>query len=65
MIRRAWGARRCSLVAHIRAWTFWVRAAQLNIERGRGNVFQGFVEPELGFLPTYKYIAGTDDLDQV
>lgn len=37
---------------------------QLNIERSRGNVFQGFSEGELRFAPTYKYQPGTDDYDQ-
>tara|TARA_B110000971_G_scaffold45888_1_gene45943 strand:+ start:140 stop:676 length:537 start_codon:yes stop_codon:yes gene_type:complete len=33
---------------------------QLNIERGNGNVFQGFSEGEIDFLPTYKYQTNTD-----
>ena len=33
---------------------------QLNIERGSGNVFEGFNEGILDFHPTYKYQAGTD-----
>eukprot|EP01038_Epipyxis_sp_PR26KG_P011261 gene11261-15109_t len=33
---------------------------QLNIERAKGNVFQGFEEGQLNFPPTYKYQPGTD-----
>lgn len=33
---------------------------QLNIERAKGNVFQGFDEGVLTFPPTYKYQPGTD-----
>lgn len=36
---------------------------QLNIERSLGNVFQGFEEAPLTFLPTYKFIVGTDAYD--
>jgi inositol polyphosphate 5-phosphatase INPP5B/F len=36
---------------------------QLNIERLKGNVFQGFFEGELNFPPTYKYQPGTDDYE--
>lgn len=36
---------------------------QLNIERSLGNVFQGFEEGPLTFLPTYKFIVGTDIYD--
>lgn len=37
---------------------------QLNIERARGNVFQGFEEGVLEFQPTYKYQPGTDMYDR-
>lgn len=37
---------------------------QLNIERKSGRVFQGFAEGPLTFLPTYKFIAGTDEYDR-
>ncbi|KAJ1426763.1 Endonuclease/exonuclease/phosphatase [Ochromonadaceae sp. CCMP2298] len=37
---------------------------QLNIERARGNVFQGFEEGRLDFPPTYKYQPGTDMYDR-
>lgn len=33
---------------------------QLNLERAKGNVFQGFDEGILTFPPTYKYQPGTD-----
>ena len=33
---------------------------QLNMERQRGNVFQGFEEGLLTFAPTYKFQPGTD-----
>ena len=33
---------------------------QLNLERASGNVFQGFEEGQLTFLPTYKYQPNTD-----
>jgi phosphatidylinositol-bisphosphatase len=36
---------------------------QLTIERNNNRVFQGFLEGELNFLPTYKYQAGTDIYD--
>jgi hypothetical protein len=36
---------------------------QLNIERAAGRAFQGFSEGPINFLPTYKYIPGTDDYD--
>jgi inositol polyphosphate 5-phosphatase INPP5B/F len=37
---------------------------QLNIERAKGNVFQGFSEGVLDFPPTYKYQPGTDLYDR-
>jgi len=37
---------------------------QLNIERAKGNVFQGFDEGVLEFAPTYKYQPGTDMYDR-
>jgi len=37
---------------------------QLNIERANGIVFQGFVEEELNFFPTYKFQPGTDLYEQ-
>jgi phosphatidylinositol-bisphosphatase len=37
---------------------------QLNIERAKGNVFQGFDEGVLEFCPTYKYQPGTDMYDR-
>jgi phosphatidylinositol-bisphosphatase len=37
---------------------------QLNIERAKGNVFQGFEEGVLEFPPTYKYQPGTDMYDR-
>lgn len=37
---------------------------QLNIERAKGNVFQGFEEGVLEFPPTYKYQPGTDVYDR-
>lgn len=37
---------------------------QLNIERSNGRVFQGFVEEELNFYPTYKFQPGTDLYEQ-
>lgn len=43
--------------------TFLRKKDQLNIERALGNVFQGFEEAPLTFLPTYKYIVGTDIYD--
>jgi phosphatidylinositol-bisphosphatase len=33
---------------------------QLNIERARGAAFQGFIEGQLNFPPTYKFQPGTD-----
>ena len=36
---------------------------QLNIEREKGNVFQGFSEGELLFAPTYKYQPNTNQYD--
>jgi inositol polyphosphate 5-phosphatase INPP5B/F len=36
---------------------------QLTLERALGNVFQGFEEAPLTFLPSYKFIAGTDVYD--
>jgi hypothetical protein len=36
---------------------------QLTIEKKKGNVFQGFLEGPLHFVPTYKYDAGTDNFD--
>eukprot|EP00978_Attheya_sp_CCMP212_P022016 scaffold65048_cov43-Attheya_sp.AAC.1 len=37
---------------------------QLNIERAKGRVFQGFNEGILNFAPTYKYQPGTDMYEQ-
>ena len=37
---------------------------QLNIERAKGNVFQGWSEGVLEFPPTYKYQPGTDMYDR-
>lgn len=37
---------------------------QLCIEREHGRVFTDFKEEELTFMPTYKYIQGTDVYDQ-
>ena len=37
---------------------------QLAIEKRSGRVFHGFVEGPLTFLPTYKYVAGTDEYDR-
>lgn len=37
---------------------------QLNIERSRGRVFQGYSEGVLNFHPTYKYQPGTDLYEQ-
>ena len=36
---------------------------QLNLEREKGHVFQGFVEGELTFAPTYKYQPNTNHYD--
>jgi hypothetical protein len=36
---------------------------QLAEERAAGNVFNGFSEAQIAFPPTYKYIAGTDSLE--
>uniref|UniRef100_A0A7S2LT51 Rho-GAP domain-containing protein n=1 Tax=Leptocylindrus danicus TaxID=163516 RepID=A0A7S2LT51_9STRA len=36
---------------------------QLNIERARGRVFQGFEEGNITFKPTYKYQPYTDDYE--
>jgi phosphatidylinositol-bisphosphatase len=36
---------------------------QLAEERGAGNVFNGFSEAEIKFAPTYKYVPGTDSLE--
>ena len=36
---------------------------QLNIERPKGTVFQGFNEGELSFLPTYKIQTGTQNYE--
>lgn len=36
---------------------------QLTIEKKKGNVFQGFLEGALSFVPTYKYDPGTDTFD--
>jgi inositol polyphosphate 5-phosphatase INPP5B/F len=36
---------------------------QLTQERAQGNVFQGFEEAPLTFLPSYKFIAGSDTYD--
>lgn len=36
---------------------------QLNIERSKNKVFQGFQEGVLHFLPTYKYQPGTDQYE--
>ena len=47
----------CENIAQLR------KRDQLNIERALGNVFQGFEEAPLTFLPTYKYIVGTDNYD--
>ena len=33
---------------------------QLNLERAKGTVFQGFVEGPITFPPTYKFQQGTD-----
>ena len=37
---------------------------QLNIEKDKGSVFEGFHEGILHFPPTYKFIRGTDTYDQ-
>lgn len=37
---------------------------QLNIEKDRGEVFEGFHEGLLNFPPTYKYIRTTDEYDR-
>lgn len=37
---------------------------QLNVERAKGRVFQGFKEGVLNFPPTYKYQPGTDKYEQ-
>ncbi|CAK4731609.1 unnamed protein product [Aphanomyces euteiches] len=37
---------------------------QLNQERDKGNVFQGFEEGKIHFLPTYKFQAGTSFYDR-
>jgi inositol polyphosphate 5-phosphatase INPP5B/F len=39
------------------------RRDQLSAERAQGNVFQGFQEAPLTFLPSYKFIIGTDSYD--
>jgi inositol polyphosphate 5-phosphatase INPP5B/F len=39
------------------------RRDQLNSERAQGNVFLGFEEAPLTFLPSYKFIIGTDTYD--
>ncbi len=36
---------------------------QLNYERGVGNIFYGFEEEEISFLPTYKYDKKSDMID--
>ena len=36
---------------------------QLNLARARGEVFQGFEEGLITFMPTYKYQPGTDGYD--
>lgn len=43
--------------------TFLRENDQLNTERIAGNVFEGFQEGQLNFLPTYKFIPGTDEYD--
>lgn len=36
---------------------------QLCTEMKKGTVFHGLVEPQLTFLPTYKFDNGTNDYD--
>ena len=45
-------------------WAYLREYDQLNIERFGMNVFEGFMEGELNFAPTYKYQPGTSDYDQ-
>jgi len=39
--------------------SYLLNADQLLTERSSGRVFQGFLEQDITFLPTYKYIPGT------
>lgn len=41
-------------------WAGLITHDQLNLERVRGNVFEGFEEGTINFPPTYKYQPGTD-----
>jgi phosphatidylinositol-bisphosphatase len=45
-------------------WAYLREYDQLNIERFGMNVFEGFMEGELNFAPTYKYQPGTNEYDQ-
>jgi inositol polyphosphate 5-phosphatase INPP5B/F len=45
-------------------WAFLREYDQLNIERFGMNVFEGFMEGEVTFAPTYKYQPGTSVYDQ-
>lgn len=47
-----------------RDWAFLREYDQLNIERFGMNVFEGFLEGEIDFAPTYKYQPGTNEYDQ-
>ena len=45
-------------------WAYLRKNDQLNVERGQGNTFHGFVEGETCFEPTYKYIPGAKIYDR-
>ena len=44
-------------------WQTLLAADQLTIQRKEGKVFQGFIEADIAFAPTYKYDINSDDYD--
>lgn len=44
-------------------WKTLLAADQLTIQRNDGKVFQGFIEADITFPPTYKYDINSDDYD--
>lgn len=48
---------------HNSSWEMMRDVDQLNIERNKGAVFNGFNEARITFPPTYKFIPGTSQYD--